>query len=181
MATTARSEDTRVVRSACRMCHGVCQVLVHLRGGRVLKVTGDPDSPTSRGYICPKGAASPDRQARRRKVAANLLGRGAQRDCGSLFPDQARERSRICGDWPRDGPTVYRFHPAVCQRLRYAELCCSGSPLLYAACIRQHHYSRAASDHRCLRVRWQPSGLCRYLGLQHYCIGCGRRHVRQTD
>jgi len=60
MATTARSEDTRVVRSACRMCHGVCQVLVHLRGGRVLKVTGDPDSPTSRGYICPKGAASPE-------------------------------------------------------------------------------------------------------------------------
>jgi anaerobic selenocysteine-containing dehydrogenase len=42
------------------MCHGVCQVLVHLEGDRVVKVTGDPDSPTSRGYICPKGAASPD-------------------------------------------------------------------------------------------------------------------------
>lgn len=60
MATTVRSEDTLVVRSACRMCHGVCQVLVHLRGNRVIKVTGDPDSPTSRGYICPKGAASPE-------------------------------------------------------------------------------------------------------------------------
>ena len=42
------------------MCHGVCQVLVHLDGGRVVKVTGDPDSPTSRGYLCPKGAASPE-------------------------------------------------------------------------------------------------------------------------
>jgi anaerobic selenocysteine-containing dehydrogenase len=52
--------ENRVVRSACRMCHGVCQVLVHLEGGRVVKVTGDPDSPTSRGYICPKGAASPE-------------------------------------------------------------------------------------------------------------------------
>ncbi len=41
------------------MCHGVCQVLVHLEGDRVVKVTGDPDSPTSRGYLCPKGAASP--------------------------------------------------------------------------------------------------------------------------
>jgi anaerobic selenocysteine-containing dehydrogenase len=42
------------------MCHGVCQVLVHLEGDRVVRVTGDPDSPTSRGYICPKGKASPE-------------------------------------------------------------------------------------------------------------------------
>ncbi|MCJ7652993.1 MAG: molybdopterin-dependent oxidoreductase, partial [Actinobacteria bacterium] len=52
--------NERVVRSSCRMCHGVCQVLVHLDGDRVVKVTGDPDSPTSRGYLCPKGAASPE-------------------------------------------------------------------------------------------------------------------------
>ena len=53
-------ESKRIVRSSCRMCHGVCQVLVHLDGDRVVKVTGDPDSPTSRGYLCPKGAASPE-------------------------------------------------------------------------------------------------------------------------
>ncbi len=52
--------ERKVLRSACRMCHGVCQVLVHLEGDRVVKVTGDPDSPTSRGYICPKGRASPE-------------------------------------------------------------------------------------------------------------------------
>ena len=40
------------------MCHGVCQVLVHMEGERVVKITGDPESPTSRGYICRKGAAS---------------------------------------------------------------------------------------------------------------------------
>ncbi|MBL7208474.1 MAG: molybdopterin-dependent oxidoreductase [Dehalococcoidia bacterium] len=50
----------RVIRSACRMCHGVCQVLVHMDGDRVVKVTGDPDSHTSKGYICPKGRASPE-------------------------------------------------------------------------------------------------------------------------
>lgn len=53
-------DDPRVIRSACRMCHGVCQVLVHLKNGKVTKVTGDPKSPTSSGYLCPKGAASPD-------------------------------------------------------------------------------------------------------------------------
>jgi anaerobic selenocysteine-containing dehydrogenase len=43
-----------------RMCHGVCQVNVHLEGGKVVKVTGDPDSITSKGFICPKGKASPE-------------------------------------------------------------------------------------------------------------------------
>lgn len=35
-------------------------MLVHLEGDRVVKVTGDPESPTSRGYLCPKGAAAPE-------------------------------------------------------------------------------------------------------------------------
>lgn len=50
--------NERVIKSACRMCHGVCQVLVHVQDDRVVKITGDPDSPTSKGYICPKGIAS---------------------------------------------------------------------------------------------------------------------------
>ena len=54
------SDRIRIVRSACRGCHGVCQVLVHLEGDRVVKITGDPDSPTSRGYLCPKGSAAPE-------------------------------------------------------------------------------------------------------------------------
>jgi anaerobic selenocysteine-containing dehydrogenase len=54
------SDRMRIVRSACRGCHGVCQVLVHLDGDRVVKVTGDPDSITSRGYLCPKGSAAPE-------------------------------------------------------------------------------------------------------------------------
>jgi anaerobic selenocysteine-containing dehydrogenase len=42
------------------MCHGVCQVQVHLEDDRVVKVTGDPESPISAGYLCPKGKASPE-------------------------------------------------------------------------------------------------------------------------
>ena len=51
-------QNTRIIKSACRMCHGGCQVLVHMEEDRVIKITGDPESPASRGYICPKGAAS---------------------------------------------------------------------------------------------------------------------------
>jgi anaerobic selenocysteine-containing dehydrogenase len=50
----------RVVRSSCRGCHGVCQVLVHLDGEKIVRISGDPESPTSLGYLCPKGAAAPD-------------------------------------------------------------------------------------------------------------------------
>ncbi len=44
--------ETRIVRSSCRMCHGVCQVRVHLEDDRVVAVTGDPESPISAGYLC---------------------------------------------------------------------------------------------------------------------------------
>jgi anaerobic selenocysteine-containing dehydrogenase len=54
------ANDEKIVKSVCRMCHGVCEVLVHVKDGRVVKVTGDPDSPMSNGYICSKGVASVD-------------------------------------------------------------------------------------------------------------------------
>jgi len=54
------SDRMRIVRTACCGCHGICQVLVYLEGDRVVKVTGDPESPTSRGYLCPKGSAAPE-------------------------------------------------------------------------------------------------------------------------
>ncbi|SPF46665.1 conserved hypothetical protein [Syntrophobacter sp. SbD1] len=50
----------KVLKSACRMCHGGCGVLVHLRDEKVIKIEGDPDSPISRGMICAKGLASID-------------------------------------------------------------------------------------------------------------------------
>ena len=33
------SPGEKIVKSTCRMCHGVCGVLVHLRDDRVVKVT----------------------------------------------------------------------------------------------------------------------------------------------
>ena len=36
--------STQTLHSACRMCHGVHQVLVQLEGNHVVKVSSDPDS-----------------------------------------------------------------------------------------------------------------------------------------
>lgn len=60
-ANSARQEadeEEKVYRSACRMCHGGCGVLVHVKDGKVTKIKGDPESPLNKGKICPKGAAS---------------------------------------------------------------------------------------------------------------------------
>ena len=52
--TTADS----VARSVCPYCAVGCGQLVFVEDGRVSQVEGDPDSPISRGRLCPKGAAS---------------------------------------------------------------------------------------------------------------------------
>jgi formate dehydrogenase major subunit len=48
----------RVVKSVCPYCAVGCGQDVYVSGGRVTQIEGDPDSPISRGRLCPKGAAS---------------------------------------------------------------------------------------------------------------------------
>lgn len=48
----------RVVRSVCPYCAVGCGQNVYVQDGRVTQIEGDPDSPVSRGRLCPKGAAS---------------------------------------------------------------------------------------------------------------------------
>jgi anaerobic selenocysteine-containing dehydrogenase len=46
----------RSQHSICRICYAFCSVVVDVdRNGRIANVTGDKDSPGSRGYICIKG------------------------------------------------------------------------------------------------------------------------------
>lgn len=69
LGDTAASERTRtlrprteaadrVVRSICPYCGVGCGQLVHVQGGRITNIEGDPDSPISQGCLCPKGAAT---------------------------------------------------------------------------------------------------------------------------
>jgi formate dehydrogenase major subunit len=65
-ARSARSEALtprtatadRVVRSICPYCAVGCGQKVYVKDERVVQIEGDPDSPISRGRLCPKGAAS---------------------------------------------------------------------------------------------------------------------------
>ena len=48
----------RVVRSICPYCAVGCGQKVYVKDERVVLIEGDPDSPISRGRLCPKGSAS---------------------------------------------------------------------------------------------------------------------------
>jgi formate dehydrogenase major subunit len=47
-----------VARSVCPYCAVGCGQLVYVQNGRITNIEGDPDSPISRGCLCPKGAAT---------------------------------------------------------------------------------------------------------------------------
>jgi formate dehydrogenase major subunit len=67
--TSARSKATdallprtatadRVVRSVCPFCAVGCGQAVYVKDERVVHIEGDPDSPISRGRLCPRGSSS---------------------------------------------------------------------------------------------------------------------------
>ncbi|MFL6099775.1 MAG: formate dehydrogenase [Actinomycetales bacterium] len=55
----ARTETAdRVVGSVCPYCAVGCAQQVFVKDGKVIQIEGDPDSPISRGRLCPKGSAT---------------------------------------------------------------------------------------------------------------------------
>lgn len=58
-ATESRTATAdRVVQSVCPFCAVGCGQKVYVKDERVIQIEGDPDSPISRGRLCPKGASS---------------------------------------------------------------------------------------------------------------------------
>jgi formate dehydrogenase major subunit len=65
-ARSAATEDTvartatadRVARSVCPYCAVGCGQKIFVKDDEVVQIEGDPDSPISRGRLCPKGSAS---------------------------------------------------------------------------------------------------------------------------
>src|SRR5881394_4438288 len=57
-AMHARIEDAEVARSVCPYCGVGCGQLVFHKNNQLISIEGDPESPISRGHLCPKGADS---------------------------------------------------------------------------------------------------------------------------
>ena len=57
LAPRVRDADS-VVKSVCPYCAVGCRQNVYVKDEKVIQIEGDPDSPVSRGRLCPKGSAS---------------------------------------------------------------------------------------------------------------------------
>lgn len=51
-----KHHGAEVARSICPYCGVGCGQLVFHKQGKLVSIEGDPDSPISRGHLCPKGA-----------------------------------------------------------------------------------------------------------------------------
>ena len=51
-----KTDGAEVARSICPYCGVGCGQLVYHKQGRLVSIEGDPQSPISRGHLCPKGA-----------------------------------------------------------------------------------------------------------------------------
>jgi formate dehydrogenase major subunit len=51
-----KTSGAQVARSICPYCGVGCGQLVYHKHGKLVAIEGDPESPISRGHLCPKGA-----------------------------------------------------------------------------------------------------------------------------
>jgi formate dehydrogenase major subunit len=56
--TPRTAEADRVAHSVCPFCAVGCAQKVYVKDDKVVQIEGNPDSPISRGRLCPKGSAS---------------------------------------------------------------------------------------------------------------------------
>jgi formate dehydrogenase major subunit len=52
----SRIHGAVAVPSVCPYCAVGCGQLVHVKGGKIINIEGNPDSPINEGTLCPKGA-----------------------------------------------------------------------------------------------------------------------------
>ena len=58
-ALAPRTEEAdSMARSVCPYCAVGCGQRIFVKDGRITQIEGDPDSPVSKGRLCPKGSAS---------------------------------------------------------------------------------------------------------------------------
>ena len=56
LAKASRLRGANVTQGICPYCAVGCGQLIFSKGGELIDIEGDPDSPISTGHLCPKGA-----------------------------------------------------------------------------------------------------------------------------
>ena len=111
---TATADE--VVRSVCPYCAVGCGQRVYVHDGRVTHIEGDPDSPVSRGRLCPKGSATlslttgPGREQtiRYRRAGGTEWEPLPLDEAMDMIADRVIEARRHGWEWEHEGVRVRR-------------------------------------------------------------------------
>ncbi len=107
----------RVTRSVCPYCAVGCGQLIYVKDERIVQIEGDPDSPVSRGRLCPKGSASEQlvNSPRRQRTVLHRRPHGTEWEeldldtATRMVADRVLEtRERTWQDVDRDGKRLNR-------------------------------------------------------------------------
>lgn len=108
---------TRTVPRTCHLCEAMCGLLLEVDNDTVVKVTGDPDDPLSKGYLCPKGSAigdvhhDPDRL--RRPLVKQADGSFIQTDWATALDRAAEGLLAVQAAHGKDAVAAYAGNPSV--------------------------------------------------------------------
>ena len=110
------AQADKVVKSVCPYCAVGCGQNVYVKDDRVIQIEGDPDSPVSRGRLCPKGSASLQLTTSSARLSHVLYRRPGGSDWEEISLDRAMDMvaerviktRRETWQWDQDGRRVRR-------------------------------------------------------------------------
>ena len=86
-----RNEGAKVARSVCPYCAVGCGQLIFHKDEKLISIEGDPESPISRGRLCPKGADSFELLTHSKRVTKVKYRRPHGKEWEELDLDKAME------------------------------------------------------------------------------------------
>jgi formate dehydrogenase major subunit len=86
-----KNEGANVARSVCPYCAVGCGQLIFHKNGKLVSIEGDPESPISRGRLCPKGSDSFELLTHTKRVTKVKYRRAFGTQWEELDQDQAMQ------------------------------------------------------------------------------------------
>jgi formate dehydrogenase major subunit len=86
-----KNEGAKIAQSVCPYCAVGCGQLVFHKDGKLVSIEGDPESPISRGRLCPKGADSFELLTHSKRLTKVKYRRPYSKEWESLDLDEAME------------------------------------------------------------------------------------------
>ena len=86
-----KNEGAQIARSVCPYCAVGCGQLIFHKDGKLVSIEGDPESPISRGRLCPKGSDSFELLTHSKRVTKVKYRRPYSNEWEELDLDKAME------------------------------------------------------------------------------------------